>query len=78
MLFLCKNLTISCSDNTTVPHTICSKRLELCDFYLVTTAWVHRVCMGQTWPASNWHGSQAVANSLVSKPKAATLNTVCP
>jgi len=20
-------------------------------------AWVHCVCMGQTWPASDWHGS---------------------
>jgi len=25
--------------------------------------WEHCVCMGRTWPASDWHGSQAVANS---------------
>jgi len=28
------------------------------------TALVHCVCMGRTWPASDWQGSQAVANCL--------------
>jgi len=31
--------------------------------YLVTTVSMHCVCMGWTWPASDWHDSQAVVNS---------------
>jgi len=34
--------------------------------------WVHCVCMGQTWPASDsdWHGRQAVATRLHAYVKA--------
>jgi len=33
------------------------------------------VCLGRSWPASYWHGSQAVVNSSSCLYQAATLNT---
>ena len=30
---------------------------------VLSMTWVHCVCMGRNWPGSDWHGSQAVANS---------------
>jgi len=32
-----------------IPHTVCSKWLSLSD--------LHCVCMGRSWPASDWHSS---------------------